>query len=115
MRGESGRGPATRFVLKPEAFQRHVDRFNRDDEELYVQHIPTPRRGSSSRRISHCSSALIGTWSGLLLPLVDVPQADQEHADGFVITEFLRPWDGRASTTRSTVPRTILLRRPLAP
>ena len=29
-----------RFVLQPAAFKHYVDRFNREDEELYVQHIP---------------------------------------------------------------------------
>jgi hypothetical protein len=89
------------LVLKPGAFQHYVDRFNRDDEELYVQHIPNAR-----------------AWQFLQanIPLFECPDQDIERTyyfrwwtyrkhikstpDGFVITEFLPPvgWAGKHNT-----------------
>ena len=88
-------------VLQSEAFQHYIDRFNRDDEELYVQHIPNAR-----------------AWQFLQanIPLFECPDKDIEQTyyfrwwtyrkhikqtpDGFVITEFLPPvgWAGKHNT-----------------
>ena len=77
-------------VLKADAFQHYVDQFNRDDNELYVQHIPNA-----------------AAWEFLKsnIPLLDCPDKEIEQIyyfrwwtfrkairqtpDGFIITEFL--------------------------
>ncbi len=89
------------FVLKPNSFKHYIDRFNGDDEELYIQHIPNAQ-----------------AWSFLEtnIPLFECPDTDIERtyyfrwwtyrkhikstADGFVITEFLPPvgWAGKHNT-----------------
>jgi len=89
------------IVLGPETFKDYVDQFNRDDEELYVQHIPNAQ-----------------AWSFLQanVPLFECPDQDIERTyyfrwwtyrkhikstpDGFVITEFLPPvgWAGKYNT-----------------
>jgi hypothetical protein len=92
------KGPS---VLKAESFRHHVERFNADDEELYVQHVPNER-----------------AWEFLKdnIPLFECPDADfertyyfrwwtfrkhiKETQDGFVITEFLPQvgWSGKHNT-----------------
>jgi len=89
------------FVLKPDAFKHYVDQFNKDDEELYAQHIPNAQ-----------------AWEFLKenIPLFECPDKDIERTyyfrwwtyrkhikrtpDGFVITEFLPPvgWAGKHNT-----------------
>ena len=89
------------FVLRPEAFQHYIDRFNSDDEELYLQHIPNEQAWPFLRRN---------------IPLFECPDKDIERTyyfrwwtyrkhikstpDGFVITEFLPPvgWAGKYNT-----------------
>ncbi len=88
-------------VLRPEVFQHYIDRFNRDDEELYVQHIP---------------NAQVWPFLRTNIPLFECPDKDIERTyyfrwwtyrkhikntpDGFVITEFLPPvgWAGKHNT-----------------
>ena len=85
-------------VLKAEAFRHYVDQFNRDDNELYVQHIPNA-----------------AAWEFLKsnIPLLDCPDKEIEQIyyfrwwtfrkairqtpDGFIITEFLPDvgWAGK--------------------
>ena len=89
------------LVLKPEAFKHYIDQFNKDDEELYAQHIPNER-----------------AWAFLQenIPLFECPDKEiertyyfrwwtyrkhiQQTPDGFVITEFLPPvgWAGKYNT-----------------
>jgi len=89
------------LVLKPDAFKHYVDQFNKDDEELYAQHIPNEQ-----------------AWAFLKenIPLFECPDKDIERTyyfrwwtyrkhikqtpDGFVITEFLPPvgWAGKHNT-----------------
>ena len=84
-------------VLVASSFKHYVDHFNRDDEELYAQHIPNDR-----------------AWEFLAknIPLFECPDKDIERTyyfrwwtyrkhikqtpDGFVITEFLPKvgWSG---------------------
>ncbi len=86
------------LVLKPADFKHHVDSFNRNDRELYAQHIPNT-----------------GAWAFLKdnIPLLDCPDKQIEEIyyfrwwtfrkhikrtpDGFIITEFLPPvpWAGK--------------------
>ncbi len=88
-------------VLKPEALRHYIDQFNKDDEELYVQHIPNEQ-----------------AWDFLKanIPLFECPDKDIERTyyfrwwtyrkhikqtpDGFVITEFLPQvgWSGKHNT-----------------
>ncbi len=90
-----------KWVLKPEAFEHYIDRFNSEDEELYVQHIPNAQ-----------------AWQFLQtnIPLFECPDKGIERTyyfrwwtyrkhikstpDGFVITEFLPPvgWAGKHNT-----------------
>jgi len=90
-----------RFVLKPEAFRHYVDRFDREDEELYVQYIPNAQAWPFLRANS---------------PLFECPDQEIERTyyfrwwtyrkhikqtpAGFVITEFLPPvaWAGKYNT-----------------
>ncbi|MFO0928342.1 MAG: hypothetical protein U0736_15100 [Gemmataceae bacterium] len=88
-------------VLDPAAYRHHVDGFNRDDRELYPQHI-----GNAA------------AWEFLQanVPLFDCPDRAIERTyyfrwwtfrkhlkrtpDGFVVTEFLPPvgWAGKHNT-----------------
>jgi hypothetical protein len=92
------KGPS---VLKPESFRHYVEKFNADDEELYVQHVPNNK-----------------AWEFLKdnIPLFACPDKDFERTyyfrwwtfrkhikntpDGFVITEFLPKvgWSGKHNT-----------------
>ena len=85
-------------MLKAEAFRHYVDAFNRNDNELYVQHIPNA-----------------AAWEFLKanIPLLDCPDKEIEEIyyfrwwtfrkaikqtpDGFIITEFLPAvgWAGK--------------------
>jgi hypothetical protein len=85
-------------LLEPAAFRHYVDRFNRDDEETVVQHVP--------------NSATL-EWFEHNVPLFECPdEAIQEAyyfrwwvyrkhvkwtADGFIVTEFHSrvPWAGK--------------------
>jgi len=89
------------FVLKPDAFKHYIDQFNRDDEELYSQHISNTQ-----------------AWQFLKanIPLFECPDKEIERTyyfrwwtyrkhikqtpDGFVVTEFLPPvgWSGKHNT-----------------
>ena len=89
------------FVLKSDAFRHYVEQFNRDDEELYLQHIPNAQ-----------------AWKFLQanIPLFECPDKEIERTyyfrwwtyrkhikqtpDGFVITEFLPQvgWSGKHNT-----------------
>lgn len=91
-------GPA---VLTTDSFKHHVDQFNRDDEELYVNSIPNAR-----------------VWDFLQanVPLFECPDKEFERTyyfrwwtyrkhikqtpDGWVVTEFLPkvPWSGKHNT-----------------
>ncbi|MHC4170311.1 MAG: MGH1-like glycoside hydrolase domain-containing protein [Planctomycetota bacterium] len=91
-------GANSAVVLKADAFEHYVDAFNKNDEELYVQHVPNDR-----------------AWEFLRanIPLFECPDEDFERTyyfrwwtyrkhikntpDGFVITEFLPkvPWSGK--------------------
>jgi len=88
-------------VLKPQPFKHYVDSFNRNDRELYAQHIPNA-----------------AAWDFLSgnIPLLDCPDKDIEEIyyfrwwtyrkaikqtpDGVVITEFLPKvgWAGKHNT-----------------
>jgi glycogen debranching enzyme len=88
-------------VLKAESFKHYVDTFNKNDEDLYVQHIPNEK-----------------VWEFLKanVPLLEYPDKDLERTyyfrwwtyrkhiketpDGFVITEFLPKvgWSGKHNT-----------------
>ena len=88
-------------VLQPESFRHYFDQFNRDDEELYAQHIPNKPAWAFLR---------------VQIPLFEGPDKDIERTyyfrwwtyrkhikqtpDGFVITEFLPPvgWAGKHNT-----------------
>ena len=90
--------PPQPLVLKADAFRHDVDGFNRNDKELYLQHIPNA-----------------AAWEFLRtnIPLLDCPDKDIEEIyyfrwwtfrkaikqtpDGFIITEFLPPvgWAGK--------------------
>ena len=89
------------LLLRPAALQHYVEGFNRNDRELYPQHIPNA-----------------AAWEFLKnnIPLLDCPDRDIEEIyyfrwwtyrkhikqtpDGFVITEFLPPvgWAGKHNT-----------------
>ncbi len=86
------------LVLKADSFKHYIDTFNKDDEELFVQHIPNEK-----------------AWEFLKanIPLFECPDKDfeltyyfrwwtyrkhiKETPDGFVITEFLPKvgWGGK--------------------
>ena len=88
-------------VLAPDSFKRHIDQFNRDDEELYVNDVPN-----------------VDAWDFLKtnIPLFECPDEALERTyyfrwwtyrkhikhtpDGWVITEFLPnvPWSGKHNT-----------------
>jgi hypothetical protein len=88
-------------VLQADSFRHYIDRFNRDDEELYAQYVPNER-----------------AWEFLReeIPLFECPDKDIERTyyfrwwtyrkhlkqtpEGFVITEFLPPvgWAGKYNT-----------------
>lgn len=88
-------------MLQAESFRHYVEQFNRDDEELYAQHIPNERAWAFLRQ---------------QIPLFECPDKDIERTyyfrwwtyrkhlkqtpDGFVITEFLPPvgWAGKHNT-----------------
>lgn len=88
-------------VLDAAAFKPHVDGFNRDDRELYPQHV---------------SNAAAWEFLRSNVPLLDCPDRDIERTyyfrwwtfrkhlkatpDGFVLTEFLPPvgWAGKHNT-----------------
>ena len=89
------------LVLKGAAFQHYAADFNRDDEELYRQHIP---------------NAGAWDWMQQNVPLFECPDQEIEQTyffrwwtyrkhlrqtpDGFVVTEFLPnvPWAGKDNT-----------------
>lgn len=89
------------LVLKGAAFQHYAADFNRDDEELYRQHIP---------------NAGAWDWMQQNVPLFECPDQEIEQTyffrwwtyrkhlrqtpDGFVVTEFLPnvPWAGKYNT-----------------
>ena len=99
-RGADATAAAGPAVLQAEAFRHYVDRFNRDDEELYAN-IPNA-----------------DAWEFLKanIPLFECPDKDIERTyyfrwwtyrkhvkqtpDGYVITEFLPkvPWSGKYNT-----------------
>jgi len=86
------------LALKPETFQHYIESFNKNDRELYVQHIPNA-----------------AAWGFLknYIPLLDCPDKEIEEIyyfrwwtfrkairqtpDGFIITEFLPKvgWSGK--------------------
>jgi hypothetical protein len=92
------RGPA---VLDPASFEHYVDTFNKNDEQLYAQHVSNEK-----------------AWEFLTanIPLFECPDKDFERTyyfrwwtyrkhikhttDGFVITEFLPKvgWSGKHNT-----------------
>ena len=92
-------------MLAAESFKQYIDRFNTDDDELYVQHISNPH-----------------AWEFLKdnIPLFECPDPVVERTyyfrwwtyrkhikktpDGFVITEFLPavPWAGKHNTINCT-------------
>ncbi len=89
------------LVLKAESFRHYIDRFNKNDEETLIQHIPNAK-----------------SWEFLKanIPLFECPDNDFEltyyfrwwtyrkhiknTTDGFVITEFLPDvsWSGKHNT-----------------
>jgi predicted GH43/DUF377 family glycosyl hydrolase len=89
------------LVLQADTFRHHVEAFNRNDEELYVQHIPNA-----------------AAWEFLRanIPLLDCPDKEIEEIyyfrwwtfrkaikqtpDGFIITEFLPSvgWAGKQNS-----------------
>ncbi len=93
--------PPEPLVLKADAFKHHVDTFNHNDNELYVQHIPNT-----------------AAWAFLQgnIPLLDCPDKEIEEIyyfrwwtfrkairqtpDGFIITEFLPNvgWAGKENS-----------------
>jgi hypothetical protein len=95
--GVSNDAPRPR-VLKPDAFKHYVDGFNRNDREIYVQHVPNA-----------------GAWVFLKdnIPLLECPDKQIEEIyyfrwwtfrkhlkqtpDGFIVTEFLPAvgWAGK--------------------
>jgi len=99
-RGADAAAAAGAAVLQAEAFRHYVDRFNRDDEDLYAN-IPNA-----------------AAWEFLKanIPLFECPDKDfertyyfrwwtyrkhvKETPDGYVITEFLPkvPWSGKYNT-----------------
>jgi len=94
-------GGTSHAVLKAESFKHYVDTFNKNDEELYIQHISNEK-----------------AWEFLKanIPLIECPDKDFERTyyfrwwtyrkhikltpDGFVITEFLPKvgWSGKHNT-----------------
>lgn len=88
-------------MISPDVLDRYVSAFNRDDHELYRQHIPNDQ-------------AL--TWMKKAVPLLDCPDKAMEETyyfrwwtfrkhlretpDGFVVTEFLPAvsWAGKHNT-----------------
>jgi len=93
--------PPRPAVLDPEAFASYVAAFNRNDNELYPQHV---------------SNAAAWDWMKANVPLFECPDQELEETyyfrwwtfrkhlkqtpDGFVITEFLPPvpWAGKYNT-----------------
>ena len=96
------RGDAAQpLVLQTESFRHHIDRFNNDDEELYVNAFPNA-----------------AAWEFLKsnIPLFECPDEEIERTyyfrfwtyrkhlkttpDGWVVTEFLPdvPWSGKHNT-----------------
>ncbi|MCW5977431.1 MAG: hypothetical protein KIT09_05110 [Bryobacteraceae bacterium] len=93
--------PAGRSVLNTNALRAYVERFNANDEELYVQHVP--------------NAEALGFLEANI-PLFECPDRQveetyyfrwwtfrkhvKETADGFVITEFLPSvsWAGKENT-----------------
>lgn len=93
--------PESGPVLKADRFRHYIERFNRNDNELYRQHVPNA-----------------GAWDFLQgnVPLLDCPDRQLEETyyfrwwtyrkhlkqtpDGFVVTEFLPPvgWAGKHNT-----------------
>ncbi len=93
--------PPEPLVLKADAFKHHVDTFNHNDNELYVQHIPNT-----------------AAWAFLQgnIPLLDCPDKEIEEIyyfrwwtfrkairqtpDGFIVTEFLPNvgWAGKENS-----------------
>ena len=96
-----GEQRASGGVLQADSFRHYVEQFNRDDEEMYAQHIPNERAWAFLRQ---------------QIPLFECPDEDIERTyyfrwwtyrkhvkqtpDGFVITEFLPPvgWAGKHNT-----------------
>jgi len=94
-------GTDSAVALQADSFKHYIDEFNRNDEELYAQHIPNDK-----------------TWEFLEenIPQFECPDKDIERIyyfrwwtyrkhikntpDGFVITEFLPkvPWSGKHNT-----------------
>ena len=92
---------ANRPVLQPDAFRHYVEQFNKDDDELYVNHVPNEK-----------------SWEFLQanIPLFECPDKQIEKtyyfrwwtfrkhikqtSDGFVVTEFLPKvsWSGKDNT-----------------
>jgi hypothetical protein len=88
-------------ILSNEALEAYVAAFNRNDQELYRQHISNDRAA---------------VWMGENIPLFECPDKEieeiyyfrwwtfrkhlKENPDGFVVTEFLPPvsWAGRHNT-----------------
>jgi hypothetical protein len=88
-------------ILSADALMAYVAAFNRDDQELYRQHIPNDRAAA---------------WMSDHIPLFECPDKEieeiyyfrwwtfrkhlKETPDGFVITEFLPPvpWAGKHNT-----------------
>jgi predicted GH43/DUF377 family glycosyl hydrolase len=88
-------------ILGPETLRRYVEKFNKNDQELYPQHIP---------------NSAAGAFLEDQVPRLDCPDAEIEESyyfrwwtyrkhirqtpDGFVITEFLPPvnWAGKHNT-----------------
>jgi hypothetical protein len=93
--------PAPALVLKAESFRHYVEEFNRNDKELYAQHVPNA-----------------AAWEFLQtnVPLLDCPDKELEEIyffrwwtfrkhikqtpDGFVLSEFLPKvgWAGKHNT-----------------
>ncbi len=91
----------SRSILSTEALESYVAAFNRNDQELYRQHIPNDRAAA---------------WMNDNIPLFECPDKEieeiyhfrwwtfrkhlKETPDGFVVTEFLPPvpWAGRHNT-----------------
>jgi hypothetical protein len=96
--GQHGQPLVLPYALERESFRHYVDSFNRNDRELYVQHIPNA-----------------AAWDFLKnnIPLLECPDREIEETyyfrwwtyrkhikqtpAGFIITEFLPPvgWSGK--------------------
>lgn len=88
-------------ILDSNKFRQYIERFNQQDDELYIQYVPND---SAFKFLSEN------------IPLIDIPDKDIEETyyfrwwtfrkhikhteDGFVITEFLPkvPWSGKHNT-----------------